>query len=110
MVLGTEKGESLEDSVIEMDIWHETGLIHKYPNTVGPSVGHRPFTAYNDYYQGSYSEWKTWKNGKSFSNRGKSENFEQTGKVRENHFPVKKTGKVRDFQTNAIYYLLMIFK
>ena len=41
--------------------------------------------------QRSHSDWKTWKNGKAFSSRGKSGNFEQTGKVRENHTKYWKT-------------------
>ena len=36
-------------------------------------------------YQGSHSDWKTWKMGRHFPVREKSGNFEQTGKVRENH-------------------------
>ena len=35
----------------------------------------------------------------------KSKNFEQTGKVREKSGEiVQNTGKVREFQTNVIYY------
>ena len=37
------------------------------------------------HFQASHSDWKTWKNGKAFSS---------LGKVR----------KVREFQTNVIYY------
>ena len=40
--------------------------------------------------------------GKDFSSEGKVRNFEETGEANENH---KKTGKVREFQTNDIYYL-----
>ena len=47
--------------------------------------------------QGSYSDWK---NGKAFD-RGKSANFKQIEKVRENH---TKYWKISEFQTNAISY------
>ena len=33
--------------------------------------------------QGSHTDWKTWKNGETFSSQGKVRNFVQTGKVRE---------------------------
>ena len=49
--------------------------------------------AFSIQYQGSYSEWKTWKNGKAFSSQGKkSGTFEQA----------RNTRKVREFQINAI--------
>ena len=35
--------------------------------------------------------WKTWKMGRHFPVREKSGNFEQTGKVRENHTKYWKT-------------------
>ena len=39
----------------------------------------------NESCHGSHKNWKTWKNEKTFSSQGKSENFEQTGKVGEFH-------------------------
>ena len=57
--------------------------------------------------QGSHSDWKTWKMGRHFPVREKSGNFEQTGKVRENHTKYWKTQGIRNK-----YYLIfsMIFK
>ena len=49
--------------------------------------------------QGSHSGWKTWKNGKAFSSQGKVWDFEQTGKVRENH---TKYWKILEFEINII--------
>ena len=49
----------------------------------------------------------TGKIGRQFPFTEKSGNFEQTGKVLENH---TKTGKVGEFQINVIYYFLVIFK
>ena len=45
----------------------------------------------NIYGQGSHSDWKTWKMGRHFPVREKSGNFEQTGKLRENHTKYWKT-------------------
>ena len=40
-----------------------------------------------------------------------SGNFEQTGKVREKSGKItQNTGKLREFQTNIIFYFLVIFK
>ena len=41
----------------------------------------------NEVLQGSHSDWKIWKTWKN----GKAGNFEQTGKVRENHTKYWKT-------------------
>ena len=49
--------------------------------------------------QGSHSGWKTWKMGRHFPVREKSGNFEQTGKVRENH---TKYWKTQEFEINII--------
>ena len=57
------------------------------------------------YLQGSRSHWKTWKNGKAFSVKEKSGNFEQTGKVIENHTKYKKSWGISDK-----CYVLAIFK
>ena len=62
-------------------------------------------------YQGSHSDWKTWKNGKAFSSQGKVREFwtdwKSQGKVRENHTKYWKTEENWDK-----YYLifLVIFK
>ena len=45
--------------------------------------------------RGSHSDWKTWKMGRHFPAREKSEEFEQTGKVMENHTKYWKTGNYR---------------
>ena len=58
--------------------------------------------------QGSHSDWKTWKKWEGiFQSTKKSGNFEQTGKVRENHTKYLKTQETWDK-----YYLrfLVIFK
>ena len=57
---------------------------------------------------------RTGKPGKMrrhFPVREKSGNFEQTGKVREKSGKItQNTGKLREFQTNIIFYFLVIFK
>ena len=55
-------------------------------------------TYYCSYLQGSHSDWKTWKNGKTFSSQGILNRREKSGKITEN------TGKARKFETNFIYY------
>ena len=46
--------------------------------------------------QGSHSDWKTWESGKAFSSQRKIREFEQTGKVRENHSKYWKTLGISD--------------
>ena len=54
---------------------------------------------------------KPGKMGRHFPVREKSGNFEQTGKVREKSGKItQNTGKLREFQTNIIFYFLVIFK
>ena len=54
---------------------------------------------------------KPGKKGRHFPVREKSGNFEQTGKVREKSGKItQNTGKLREFQTNIIFYFLVIFK
>ena len=54
---------------------------------------------------------KPGKMGRHFPVREKSGNFEQTGKVREKLGKItQNTGKLREFQTNIIFYFLVIFK
>ena len=49
--------------------------------------------------------------GRHFPVREKSGNFEQTEKVREKSGKItQNTGKLREFQTNIIFYFLVIFK
>ena len=59
-------------------------------------------------YQGSHSDWKTWENGKAFSSQEKSGNFDETGKVRENH--IKYILENREFQTNVVCYFSVTAK
>ena len=59
-------------------------------------------------FQGSHSDWKTWKNGKAFSRQGKVSEFWTDWKSQENH--KKNPGKFREFLTNIICYFLEIFK
>ena len=56
----------------------------------------------SSHLQGSHSDWKTWKNGKAFPVREKSGNFEQTGKVRENH--TKYWKNIRELQKNVMLF------
>ena len=56
-----------------------------------------------NHQQGSHSDWKTWKMGRHFPVREKSGNFEQTGKVRENHTKYWKNEKISDK-----YYLIFL--
>ena len=49
--------------------------------------------------QGSHSDWK---NGKAFSSQGILNRLEKSGKITQN------TGKLREFETNAICYFLVI--
>ena len=50
---------------------------------------------------------KPGKMGRHFPVREKSGNFEQTGKVREKSGKItQNTGKLREFQTNIIFYFL----
>ena len=67
--------------------------------------------------RGSHSDWKTWKNGKAFSSREKSGNFDQTGKVRGNHRKYWKIHRISDkyyvlffsdIQINCVYLLKWI--
>ena len=54
---------------------------------------------------------KPGKMGRHFPVREKSGNFEQTGKVREKSGKItQNTGKLREFQTNIIFYFLVVFK
>ena len=54
---------------------------------------------------------KPGKMGRHFPVREKSGNFEQTGKVREKSGKItQNTGKLVEFQTNIIFYFLVIFK
>ena len=54
---------------------------------------------------------KPGKMGRHFPVREKSGNFEQTGKVRgKSGIITQNTGKLREFQTNIIFYFLVIFK
>ena len=55
-------------------------------------------------HQGPLSDWKTRENGESIFQSG---NFEQTGKVRENH--TKYWKNIREFQKKLCYFLV-IFK
>ena len=57
--------------------------------------------------QGSHSNWKTWKMGRHFPVREKLGNFEQTGKVRENH---TKYGKSQGISDKCDLLIVMIFK
>ena len=45
-----------------------------------------------------------WKNGKAFSSQGILNRLENSGKITQN------TGKLREFQTNAVCYFLVLFK
>ena len=54
---------------------------------------------------------KPGKMGRHFPVREKSGIFVQTGKVREKSGKItQNTGKLREFQTNIIFYFLVIFK
>ena len=54
---------------------------------------------------------KPGKMGRHFPVREKSENFDQTGKVREKSGKItQNTRKLREFQTNIICYFLVISK
>ena len=58
--------------------------------------------------QGSHLDWKTWKKWEGIFKSGKSQRIlnklEKSGKIKQN------TGKLKEFQTNVIYYFLVIFK
>ena len=62
--------------------------------------------------QGSHLDWKTWKNGKTFSSQGKVREFwtdwKRQGKVKENH--TKYCKNIRELQKNVMLFFSDILK
>ena len=56
----------------------------------------------------SHLDWKTWENEKAFSSQGKVKEFWTDWKIQSKF--AQKTRNVGEFQTNVVYYFLVIFK